>query len=93
MSEPEPEQQLAPLPLTGDAETDEALALMRSTTGAIHAAQDQVAALSSERKRVVLDLRARGVLFRQIAVAAGSTEQTILKIHREAKQDQEAGRL
>jgi hypothetical protein len=82
-----------PLPLTGDEETDDALALMRSTTGAIHAAQDRVADLSQERKRLVLDLRRRGVLFRLIAQAADSTEQTILKIHREARQDAEAGRL
>lgn len=84
----EPVEELPPLPLTGDDETDEQLALMRSTTGAIHDAQDRVAELSSERKRLVLDLRRRNVKFRQIAVAAGSTEQTILKIHREAKRDQ-----
>ncbi len=88
-STPEP----PPLPMTGDEETDEALALMRSTTGAIHEAQDRVAELSSERKRLVLDLRRRRVLFRHIAQAANSTEQTILKIHREAKQDEAAGRL
>jgi hypothetical protein len=92
VSEPEP-RELPPLPLTGDDETDEALALMRSTTGAIHDAQDRVAALSTERKRLVLDLRRRRVLFRHIADAAGSTEQTILKIHREAKLDEAAGRL
>jgi hypothetical protein len=92
VSEPEPAE-LPPLPLTGDDETDEALALMRSTTGAIHEAQDRVAELSTERKRLVLALRARRVLFRHIAQAAGSTEQTILKIHREARQDEAAGRL
>jgi hypothetical protein len=83
----EPAEELPPLPLTGDDETDEALALMRSTTTAIHEAQDLVAELSQERKRLTLDLRARGVRFRIIATAAGSTEQTILKIHREARQD------
>lgn len=82
-----------PLPITGDDETDEALALLRSTTGAIHDAQDRVAELSAERKRVVLDLRRRRVLFRLIAQAADSTEQTILKIHREARADRDAGRL
>jgi hypothetical protein len=92
VSEPEPAEP-PPLPLTGDDETDEQLALMRSTTGAIHEAQDRVAELSTERKRLVLDLRRRRVLFRQIAQAANSTEQTILKIHREAKQDEAAGRL
>lgn len=92
VSEPTPAE-LPPLPLTGDDETDEALALMRSTTGAIHDAQDRVAELSSERKRLVLHLRRRRVLFRHIAQAANSTEQTILKIHREAKRDEahEAG--
>jgi hypothetical protein len=93
VSEPEPARELPPLALTGDEETDEQLALMRSTTGAIHEAQDRVAELSQERKRLVLDLRRRRVLFRQIAEAAGSTEQTILKIHREARQDEAAGRL
>lgn len=91
IEEPEPvtsPEELPPLQLTGDDETDEALALMRSTTEAIHDAQDRVAELSSERKRLVLDLRRRRVKFRQIADAAGSTEQTILKIHREAKREQ-----
>jgi hypothetical protein len=91
----EPAEELPPLQLTGDDETDEALALMRSTTGAIHDAQDKVVELSSERKRLVLVLRRRHppVKFRQIAAAAGSTEQTILKIHREALRDEahEAG--
>lgn len=82
-----------PLPMTGDDETDEALALLRQATGAIHEAQDRVAELSTERKRLVLDLRRRRVLFRLIAQAADSTEQTILKIHREARQDEDAGRL
>jgi len=91
--EPESVRELPPLPLTGDDETDEQLALMRQTTGAIHDAQDRVAELSTERKRLVLDLRRRRVLFRHIAQAADSTEQTILKIHREAKQDEAAGRL
>lgn len=84
---------LPPIEPTGDDETDEALALLRSTTTAIHDAQDRVADLSQERKRVVLDLRRRGVPFRRIADAAGSTEQTIFKIHREAKRDEEAGDL
>jgi hypothetical protein len=82
-----------PLVLTGDDETDEELALLRTTTESIHEAQDRVAALSSERKRLVLSLRRRGVKFRQIAQAADSTDQTIFKIHREAKIDEEAGKL
>jgi hypothetical protein len=82
--------ELPPLILTGDDETDEALALLRTTTQAIHAAQDRVAELSDERKRLVLDLRRRipPVLFRTIANAAGSTDQTIYKIHREALRDE-----
>jgi hypothetical protein len=82
--------ELPPLILTGDDATDEALALLRSTTQAIHAAQDRVAELSDERKRLVLDLRRRipPVLFRTIADAAGSTDQTIYKIHREAVRDE-----
>ncbi len=90
VSEPEPTPaEPRPLPLTGDDETDEVLALMRHTTGAIHEAQDRVAELSDERKRLVLDLRRRGVIFRHIAQAANSTEQTILKIHREAKRERQ----
>ncbi len=85
----EPVRELPPLPVTGDAEADEALALMRETTTAIHDAQDLVAELSERRKRIVLDLRRRGVKFRQIADAAGSTDQTILKIHRDAKRDEQ----
>jgi hypothetical protein len=82
--------ELPPITLTGDDETDEALALLRSTTQAIYDAQDRVAELSDERKRLVLDLRRRRVLFRQIAAAAGSTDQTIYKIHREAVLDERA---
>jgi hypothetical protein len=85
---PTPDEQLPPITLTGDDETDEALAMLRSTTQAIHDAQDRVAELSDERKRLVLTLRRRRVLFRQIANAAGSTDQTIYKIHREAVQDE-----
>jgi hypothetical protein len=86
----EPDAELSPLQLTGDDETDEALALMRATTEEIHAAQEKVVELSGERKRLVLALRRcrPPVKFRQIADAAGSTEQTILKIHREARRDE-----
>jgi hypothetical protein len=85
--------ELPPLALTGDDETDEALALIRETTGAIHDAQERVADLSRERKRLVLTLRGRGVKFGAIAAAAGSTEQTIFKIHREGRRDQAEGLL
>jgi hypothetical protein len=50
-------RELPPLVLTGDDETDETLALLRQTTQAIHEAQDRVAELSQERKRLVLALR------------------------------------
>jgi hypothetical protein len=82
--------ELPPLQLTGDAETDEALALMRATTEEIHSAQEKVVELSAERKRLVLTLRRcrPPVKFRAIADAAGSTEQTILKIHREARREE-----
>jgi hypothetical protein len=87
---PGPDEQLPPLTLTGDDATDEALALLRSMTQALHAAQDRVSELSDERKRLVLDLRRRipPVLFRTIADAAGSTDQTIYKLHREAVRDE-----
>jgi hypothetical protein len=92
---PEDEEEprdLPPLTLTGDDETDESLAMLRATTQQIHEAQDRVAELSEERKRLVLELRRREppVLFRLIADAAGSTDQTIYKIHREALRDEEA---
>jgi hypothetical protein len=96
---PEPEEErdreLPPLVLTGDDETDEDLALLRTTTQQIHEAQDRVAELSDERRRLVLRLRRSTdrrppVLFRLIAEAAGSTDQTIYKIHREAVADERA---
>jgi hypothetical protein len=86
-------RELPPLVLTGDDETDETLALLRQTTQAIHEAQDRVAELSQERKRLVLALRRRSVLFRLIADAAGSTDQTIYKIHREAVREESDGGL
>jgi hypothetical protein len=83
-------RELPPLVLTGDDETDEDLALLRAATVGIHEAQDRVAELSEERKRLVLALRRRTppVLFRLIADAAGSTDQTIYKIHRDALADE-----
>jgi hypothetical protein len=84
-------RELPPLVLTGDDETDEALALLRAATLGIHEAQDTVSELSEERKRLVLELRRRTppVLFRLIADAAGSTDQTIYKIHREALREEQ----
>jgi hypothetical protein len=85
MTAPEPPP---PLVLTGDELTDEALAMLRATTEGIHKAQEQAIELSAERRRIVLDLREqRGVKFSKIAEAAGSTEQTIYKVHREAKDE------
>ncbi len=83
MTDPTP-----PLVLTGDDATDEALAMLRATTEGIHEAQEQATALSAERRRLVLDLREqRRVKFADIAAAANSTEQTIYKVHREAKDE------
>ena len=79
-----------PLTLTGDDATDEALAELRSTTAGLHEASEQVVGLSARRRQLVLTLRARGVPFRQIAAAAASTEQTIFKVHREARAEQAA---
>jgi hypothetical protein len=89
--EEEEPRELPPLVLTGDDETDEALALLRAATLGIHEAQDTVSELSEERKRLVLELRRRTppVLFRLIADAAGSTDQTIYKIHREALREEQ----
>lgn len=84
-----------PIPTTGDDATDEELALLRSTTQAIHSAQRQVEDMSLERMRLVLSLRDREppVLFRLIADAVPTTEQTIYKIHREARRAREEGKL
>jgi DNA-binding NarL/FixJ family response regulator len=76
---------LPPIPSTGDEEADGNLALLRSTTTAIHDAQEKVTELSAERQRLVLELRKRGVKYTVIAAAVPTTEQTIYKIHREAK--------
>lgn len=77
-----------PLALTGDEPVDDALALLRATTQGIHEAQDTITALSAERRQLVLDLRERhGVLFSRIAEAADSTEATIYKVHREARDE------
>lgn len=77
-----------PLALVGNEPVDEALALLRAATEGIHEAQDTITALSAERRRLVLDLRERhGVLFSKIAEAADSTEATIYKVHREARDE------
>lgn len=84
MTAPEP----PPLVLTGDDATDEELAMLRATTEGIHAAQEQAIELSAERRRLVLSLREqRRVKFSDIAAAAASTEQTVYKVHREAKDE------
>jgi DNA-binding NarL/FixJ family response regulator len=82
-----------PIPTTGDEVADDELALLRSTTQAIHSAQQQVMDLSLERMRLVLSLRRRGVLFRQIADAVPTTENTVYKIHREARRAEDRGEL
>lgn len=84
-----------PIPTTGDEAADEELALLRSTTQAIHAAQQQVQDLSVERMRIVLSLRRRQppVKFSSIADAVPTTENTVYKIHREARRAEERGEL
>jgi hypothetical protein len=84
-----------PIPSTGDQGADEELALLRSTTRAIHSAQQQVIDLSLERMRLVLSLRRRTppVKFSAIADAVPTTENTVYKIHREARRAEERGEL
>jgi hypothetical protein len=84
-----------PIPSTGDEAADEELALLRSTTQAIHSAQQQVVDLSLERMRLVLSLRRRTppVKFATIADAVPTTENTVYKIHREARRAEERGEL
>jgi len=74
-----------PLRLTGDDDTDEGLALLRSTQQQLDEALRTVEAASRERQRLVLDLRDRRVPFRQIAEAAQITEQTAFKVHRDGR--------
>lgn len=84
-----------PVPSTGDPEVDAELAKLRRQTTGIWERQEEVDALSKQRMRTVLALRDRTppVLFRVIAEAVPTTEQTIYKIHREARRAQEAGEL
>lgn len=82
-----------PIPSTGDADADAELAQFRRQTTGIWDHQEQAAALSKARMRTVLSLRRRGVLFRLIAEAVPTTEQTVYKIHREARRAEEAGEL
>lgn len=74
-----------PPPTTGDAATDEELALLRAASQQIAYHQAQVALLSRQRQTLVVRLRDRGLLFRVIAAAVPTTEQTIYKIHRDAR--------
>jgi hypothetical protein len=82
-----------PIPSTGDEAADAELARFRRQTTSIWTHQEEVAALSKERMRTLLSLRRRGILFRVIADAVPTTEQTIYKIHREARRAEEAGEL
>lgn len=82
-----------PIAPTGDEAADDELLLLRSTTQAIHAAQEEVNALSVERQRLVLSLRGRGIKFGTIADAVPTTQQTIFKIHREGQLAAERDRV
>ena len=84
-----------PIPSTGDADADADLLTLRDDTTAIWQHQEAVESLSKSRMRTVLRLRRREppVLFSTIAAAIPTTEQTIYKIHREARRAEEAGEL
>jgi hypothetical protein len=82
-----------PIPTTGDEAADTELAMLRSASEQIWSAQERINALSRDRMRLVLRLRDRGILFRVIADAIPTTEQTIFKIHRDAKAAQARGEL
>jgi hypothetical protein len=84
-----------PIPSTGDPEADADLATLRDTSTAIWEHQDAVESLSKTRMRTVLRLRRREppVLFSVIAAAVPTTEQTIYKIHREARRAEGLGEL
>jgi hypothetical protein len=83
----------APIPTTGDPDADAELAALREASQEIADAQQRVILRSRDRQRLVLSLRARNVLFRVIADAVPTTEQTIYKIHRDAREAQARGEL
>lgn len=82
-----------PIPTTGDPDADAELTGLREDSRAIADAQALVIERSRSRQRRVLWLRERGVLVRIIADAIPTTEQTIYKIHRDAREAQERGEL
>lgn len=82
-----------PLPTTGDAAADEELLALREASQEIAEAQARVIVRSRDRQRLVLSLRERNVLFRVIADAVPTTEQTIYKIHRDAQAAKARGEL
>lgn len=73
----------------------EDLARFAAAFNGIRTRQQEVEELSKERMRLVLRLRRNDppVLFSALAEAAGTTEQTIYKVHREARRAEEAGEL
>lgn len=79
-------EELPPITPTGDDDADEELHLLRAATQAIEERAQEVNDLAAERRRLVLSLRRRGVPFKTIAAAVPTTDNTIYKIHREAKQ-------
>lgn len=82
-----------PIPTTGDEAADAELSLLRDASLQIAEAQARINGWSRDRQRLVLRLRDRGVLFRVIAAAIPTTEQTIFKIHRDAREAQAKGEL
>lgn len=82
-----------PIPATGDPAADAELAEFREASQEIADAQQRVITRSRDRQRLILSLRERGILFRVIADAVPTTEQTVYKIHRDAREAQAKGEL
>lgn len=85
--------ELPPITPTGDDAADDELYLLRTATQAIDERAQEVNDLAAERRRLVLSLRQRGIPFRTIADAIPTSENTIYKIHREAKAARQRGEL
>ena len=62
------------------AENNELLDLIREATGFIRFNQDSIVTNSKLRTEKVLEARAKGISYRAIAEAMGTSEQTVYKI-------------
>lgn len=83
-------EELPPIASTGDDDADDELHMLRAATQAIEQRTQQVNDLAAERRRLVRSLRRRGIPFKAIAAAVPTTTNTVYKIHREAKQQEES---